>query len=712
MRTTLVDDQGNPRYTNRLIHESSPYLVQHAHNPVDWYPWGDEAFQRARDEDKPVFLSIGYSTCHWCHVMEAESFDSEEIAAILNAHFIAIKLDREQRPDIDDIYMTGVQMLTGQGGWPMSNFLTPVGKPFYAGTYYPPANFKSLLEQIASLWQERRAEVDQQAEQIAEGINRFVSARADSISIDSQLYQQAFDEILARFDGLNGGFGGAPKFPNEAMLSLLLDASQRTSGYAVDEALTLTLDKMYQGGIHDQVGGGFHRYTVDAIWLVPHFEKMLYNQAQLLRIYGTASRVLRQPEWSRVAVMLVDYLFRDMTDDRGTFYSATDADSEGQEGFFFLWTIDELDGLLSANDVEMVRQVYQVTEAGNFEGRNILHPGRSMVQIANELGMEASVFLARLDRIRSRLYLAREQREHPLRDEKIITGWNGMMITALASAGVELAIPAWVEAAERAANALWDSVYDDGLWRISMAGERSVRANLEDYACLAEALLALYGATGAAIFRERAGQLVAEMIELFWDAGNGGFFLSRPKDEGPMISRPKSPMDGATPSANSTALHVLVGWWRATGDVDTEQKIVSMINAFSGLISATPSAFPAMMVAIADYRQGQCGVIQFAGGGAVRVVMSRHDTVIELHIYLADGWHVNSNRPTDQELVPTRVEVISGDDDSNVTYPLAEDIWSDNVVIVVDGDPRQLALTLQPCNGSMCLGPETLSFYT
>ena len=450
MRTTHLDEDGQPKYTNRLVDEASPYLLQHAHNPVDWYPWGAEAFERAKQEDKPVFLSIGYSTCHWCHVMEGESFDDEQIAALLNEHFISIKLDREQRPDLDDIYMTGVQMLTGQGGWPMSNFLTPEGAPFFAGTYFPPDHFRGLLEQIVGVWRDRREEVDKQAREVAQNIARFTAARAETRQLPDDLIEVTTNEILGRLDEVNGGFGGAPKFPNEVMLSVLVDAVERSGSAEAHRALSLTLDKMGQGGIFDHVAGGFHRYTVDAIWLVPHFEKMLYNQAQLLRVYARAARLTGSAAWRRVAEQTVQYVLRDMRDGDGRFFSATDADSEGEEGRFFVWTREQLEAALGAEDAAFVCALYQVTDAGNFEGANILNLSAPLPESDYE----------RVDRIHHTLYDVREQREHPLRDEKVITGWNAMMITSLASAGQDLREPAWVEAAARAADALWASALD------------------------------------------------------------------------------------------------------------------------------------------------------------------------------------------------------------------------------------------------------------
>lgn len=702
MRTSLVDENGNPRYTNRLAKAASPYLVQHAHNPVDWYPWGSEAFERAKAEDKPVFLSVGYSTCHWCHVMEAESFDNEAIATYLNQHFISIKLDREERPDLDEVYMTGVQMLTGQGGWPMSNFLTPEGAPFFAGTYFPPEDFRSLLEQVVQVWKDRREEVEMQANEIAANIARFTSARAESKSLGDRLVATTAAEVLGRLDETNGGFGGAPKFPNESMLSVILDDLERSGSADSRHALDLTLDRMFQGGIFDQIAGGFHRYTVDAIWLVPHFEKMLYNQAQLLRIFARAARLRGDAEWRRAASMTAAYVLRDMANSDGLFYSATDADSEGEEGRFFIWTPGTIDAALSEEDAALARRVYCVTEAGNFEGASILHTGRRLADLAAAEGQDLEEFLKRLDSVNGELYRARELREHPARDEKIITAWNGMMITALASAGQDLEERDWIEAAQRCADALWShSATDTGLWRINMNGQLSTPGNLEDFAFFAESLMVLYAVTGAPRYLVRGERLVEQMIEQFWDEEHGGFFLANATDDGPMITRPKSPMDGATASANSAALHALVWLWRATGKVWIEERITGFISAFAGLIASSPPAFSYMALAIENFSAGQTGSVQFAGGGNIRAVLSGQ----RLTLHIADGWHINADSVDDDSLIPTRV-VAEG---ARVDYPAAEESeWFGEVGIDITGDADTVAVTLQPCSGELCLAPETL----
>jgi uncharacterized protein YyaL (SSP411 family) len=687
-------------FTNRLIDEASPYLRQHAHNPVDWYPWGREAFEKAESEDKPVFLSIGYSTCHWCHVMERESFDDEQIAEYLNENFVSIKLDREQRPDLDDIYMTGVQMLTGQGGWPMSNFLTPFGKPFFAGTYFPPSNFFTLLQQIVGAWRERRDEVNKQADEVSHNIGLFTGARAEAVAIGEGLARRATKELLGRFDAANGGFGGAPKFPNEPMLMAMLEDWQRNRQEDTRDALLFTLDKMYQGGIYDQVAGGFHRYTVDDVWLVPHFEKMLYNQAQLARVYARAASLFGRADYRRIARETIEYVLRDMRSPAGTFYSATDADSEGEEGLFFVWTIAELTELLGEEDTELISQTYGVTTEGNFEGRNILHLAGPLDE-----GLVDEITL-----LRQKLYQAREKRIHPLRDEKVIASWNGMMITTLALVGLDLGEPSYIGAAEWAADTILDRMWDSAagkLWRIDFEGETSIVANLEDYAYVSESLLTLYAVSGAERWRDAGLAIVGRMREQFADAIDGGFFLSLDEDDGPMITRPKSPMDGAMPSANSVALHALSIAAEATGEQDYRSDINAAISAFGGLLDKSPSAFSYMVCGIERHLAGSYEKARFAGDGNVRVVYEQLDEGCRLRLRMAPGWHINGPVVDDPSLVPSAVEAGS----AHVKWPAAEGkVYEGEVEIDISGDVNELSLSIQPCSGELCLAPQTLLF--
>ncbi|MCX8049853.1 MAG: thioredoxin domain-containing protein, partial [Methylohalobius sp.] len=413
-RTRHLNPDGSPRYLNRLLLEPSPYLLQHAHNPVDWHPWGAEAFAKAQLEDKPIFLSSGYSTCHWCHVMEEECFEDEEIAALLNRYFVAVKLDREQRPDVDSLYMHAVQLLTGHGGWPLSVFLTPDGKPFFGGTYFPPESFKQLLLQITDAWAKRRAEIEAQADRVMEAIVS-IHATGQGGAMDTKQIQNAIAEILSQFDPRHGGFGTAPKFPNEPWLCLLIDELWRSYDSNVHEVVTKTLTSMALGGIYDQIGGGFHRYSVDSAWQVPHFEKMLYNQAQLSRIYAQAHLLTGDRFFARVAQQTFDYVLRELTAPEGGFYAATDADSEGEEGRFFLWTPAQIKAVLPDEEAELAILAFGVTERGNFEGRNVLHLLAPPSELASRQQMGEEELLRRLDGICQKLYAERVRRIPPLR---------------------------------------------------------------------------------------------------------------------------------------------------------------------------------------------------------------------------------------------------------------------------------------------------------
>jgi len=524
-RTEHLDADGEPIYTNRLILEDSPYLIQHAHNPVDWYPWGAEAFALAKRENKPIFLSIGYSTCHWCHVMERESFEDPVIASLLNQHFIAIKVDRERRPDIDKTYMQAVTMISGSGGWPMSSFLTPDGSPFHGGTYFPPRVFGDLLQRVRHAWLNQQTQLVELSSKVADALAKQNNRQATAEKISTSAVSNAVNQALYRFDELQGGFGQAPKFPQEPLLFLLLSESERRNDTDALAALETTLDAMASGGIYDQIGGGFHRYATDNAWLVPHFEKMLYNQAHLGRVYLRAWRLTGNPFYQRIARQTLNYVLRDMTSADGAFYSATDADSEGEEGVFFLWTPAQVRQSLSPQDAELAIDIFGITENGNFEGNNILHLSATLEDLAEQQDISLEKLTTSIDRIRNQLYQTREKREHPLRDDKILTAWNGMMISTLAQAATILAEPVYLEAAERAARFLWEHNRQKSgdLYRVHLSGSSSITAQQQDYAYFAEGLLHLYDAGGEAIWLTRAQQITETMLMHFWDERTGGF---------------------------------------------------------------------------------------------------------------------------------------------------------------------------------------------
>ncbi|MCA9727342.1 MAG: thioredoxin domain-containing protein, partial [Candidatus Eisenbacteria bacterium] len=493
----------NPTGANRLIDETSPYLLQHAHNPVDWYPWGEPAFEKARAEDKPIFLSVGYAACHWCHVMEHESFEDPEIAALMNEHFVNVKVDREERPDVDDIYMAAVQMITGQGGWPMSVFLTPDLRPFYAGTYFPPDDrygrpgFPKILQAMAHAYRERRDEVDAGATQLVAGLARLTETPDASGEPDRDLLRAAAEELAGSFDAVNGGFGAAPKFPHATGLQLLLRVAGGEDRRPV-EMVTRSLDRMAAGGIYDHLGGGFHRYSVDARWLVPHFEKMLYDQALLVLAYVEGWQVTGNPEYARVVAETIGYVLRDLRDPAGGFYSSEDADSEGVEGKFYVWTLDEIRALLDEDEAALFLRAYDVDEVPNFEEGTILQRRLTAEQLiaGGYVATRATEIEAILARARAKLFAARSRRVRPGRDEKILTAWNGFMISALARAGRALDDADYREAATRAAEFVWTRVRVDGiLHRVHKDGRTRIPGYLEDYAAMTLAFVDLYEAT-------------------------------------------------------------------------------------------------------------------------------------------------------------------------------------------------------------------------
>jgi uncharacterized protein YyaL (SSP411 family)/aryl-alcohol dehydrogenase-like predicted oxidoreductase len=556
--------EGSARHVNRLIHSTSPYLLQHAHNPVDWYPWGEEALQRAREEDKPILLSIGYSACHWCHVMERESFEDPTIAALMNENFVCIKVDREERPDLDEIYMAATQAMNhGQGGWPMTVFLTPEREPFFAGTYFPPADrygrpgFPTVLTRLAELWRGQRDRLREQGREMAEHLLRGAGT-APGGSLGEDELRAALAQYERDFDEQHGGFGGAPKFPPAVPLMLLLRLHRRfAEGGALDMARK-TLDEMARGGMYDQLGGGFHRYSVDAHWLVPHFEKMLYDNALLARAYLEAHQATGDPFYARIATEVLDYVRREMTSPEGGFFSATDADSEGEEGRFFVWTPAQVEEALG--DPEAARRVcayYEITERGNWEGRSIPNVSRTGARVAASLGVSAAELEAEVSAARPRLYEARRRRVPPALDDKVLTSWNALMIGAFAEAYRVLGRPADLEAARRAARFVLDQLRtpQGRLLRTWRNGRAHLNAYLEDHAHLAEALIDLYEAGGDAGFLREAERLASAIMRLF-AAPEGGFF-STASDHEALIVRHREGNDGAIPSANAAAAMAL-----------------------------------------------------------------------------------------------------------------------------------------------------------
>ncbi|HPV84242.1 MAG TPA: thioredoxin domain-containing protein, partial [Nitrospira sp.] len=587
------------REPNRLIQQTSPYLLQHAYNPVDWYPWGPEALAQAAKLKRPILLSIGYSSCHWCHVMERESFENEAIARIMNQHFVCIKVDREERPDLDEIYMQATLALNrNQGGWPMTVFLTPDQKPFFAGTYFPPEDrwgrpgFPTLLKKIAEYWEKDHAGVLTQAATLTARLQDGSHAPSPTTVGEAEL-DMAVTQFAEDFDAKLGGFGGAPKFPPATGLSLLLHCYHRTKDPHTLTMVRTTLDAMAAGGIYDQIGGGFARYSTDERWLVPHFEKMLYDNALLARVYVEAFQVTGDQNYRRVACETLDYILKEMTSPEGGFYSATDADSEGVEGKFFVWTPEEIRAVLSnEEDVRRICAYYDVTPGGNWEHKNVLHTAKSVALVAKELGLTVEDLQATIDRVKPLLYAARAKRVPPGLDDKVITAWNGMMISAMAEAGRVFDMPRYRAAAERACEFLLTTLSktDGRLLRTYRAGTAHLDAYLEDYAYFAEGLIDTYEAGGNERYLSAAVRLAERILADFSDSQQGGFFTTATGHEA-LIMRSREGPDGATPSGNAVAAAALARLSYHFGREDFRQAAAAAVRAYGRQIARYPRAF-------------------------------------------------------------------------------------------------------------------------
>jgi len=595
------------KHTNALINETSPYLLQHAHNPVDWYPWSDATLSKARDQNKPILLSIGYSACHWCHVMEHESFENEAIAKLMNENFVNIKVDREERPDLDQIYMNAVQMMTGHGGWPMTMFLTPAGVPFYGGTYFPPDDrhnmpgFPRVLMSVAEAYRSQQEQVVHTATTMLGELRRVDIAEPSREILTTELLDSAYRRIAANYDPQNGGFGGAPKFPPSMTLEFFLHVHHRTGSGDALEIVQNTCRKMAAGGIYDQLGGGFHRYSVDGYWLVPHFEKMLYDNALLSRLYLHLYQLTKDEDVRRIAEETLDYVVREMTDSTGGFYSTQDADSEGHEGKFFVWSRKQVIDALGKEDGELFSDYFNVTENGNFEGRNILH----VTSTFDEIAARKQVSLERLQKVietgRQKLFHIREQRIHPGRDEKILTAWNGLMLSSFAEASGILDRADYRDVAEANAEFLLSRLQQNGLLlRTYKDGEAKLNAYLEDYACLIDGLISLFEASGELGWLEAAIQLTQTMIEQFWDDESGGFFFTGKSHE-QLIIRSKDFLDNATPSGNSVALFALLRLSLLTGNEDYRLRSTAVLRLLANQMRRYPSAFGFAMCGLDFY---------------------------------------------------------------------------------------------------------------
>ncbi len=757
---------GGPEF-NRLIHEKSPYLLQHARNPVDWYPWGEEAFRKAERENKPVFLSIGYSTCHWCHVMERESFEEGEVADIMNRYYVSIKIDREERPDLDEIYMNATQLITGRGGWPNSLWLLPDGRPWYAGTYFPPEDsmgrpgFKTILVRLAEFWRARREEVEAQGNQLAEVMRRISSGQHVEATGEPthNLVKQAIAELRSSFDERLGGFGDAPKFPPHGSLSLILYEYRRTHDASLLKMVTRTLDAMARGGIHDHIGGGFHRYSTDARWLLPHFEKMLYDNAQLCRAYVDAYLITKEEQYRRVAVDIYEWVLREMTDERGGFYSALDADSEGEEGKFYVWSRDEIAQIRGEDEGGLFCRVYNIEKEGNFrdeatgemKGANILHLTKPLNEVAKDEGISLEELGSRLAGDRQELLKRRSKRIWPHLDDKVLASWNGLMIGGFAYGGRHLNEPRYTAAAEKAADFILTVMRKDGkLLRTYRDGEAKLNAYLDDYAFLADGLLELYETTGNKRRLDEARALMETLLEGYRDEADGGFFFTA-EDHEQLLARSKDPYDKAIPSGNGIAAQVLIRLNRLTGEKRYLEAARASFDSFLGLMQRAPRGAESLILALAMYfdeaSSGKQEVKSTAANPDARTrkrpvtaeaflsrlkVAPNQTFQAAVRLTIDDGWHINSNRPLQDYLIPTSISF--GDNSAvaagEVVYPQGREarfgfspeplsvyereVWVTVPMTVAEvapegAAPLDLAVRVQACDDRNCLAPETLT---
>ncbi|MEX2670540.1 MAG: DUF255 domain-containing protein [Phycisphaeraceae bacterium] len=751
------------RKPNRLIESTSPYLLQHAYNPVDWHEWNADTLAEAKRHDKPIFLSVGYSTCHWCHVMEHESFERDDVAALLNDLFIPIKVDREERPDIDEQYMLATQLSTRRGGWPNSVVLTPDGRPWFAGTYFPRPQFMQMLIQLGQAWRERRDEVEQQADRFAQAIREAGAAShattAQPLSLAA--LHRGVSYFESAYDERNGGFGGAPKFPPHGALAMLLQQQRMQPDDKRLAIINHTLDAIERGGIHDHVGGGFHRYATDSRWFLPHFEKMLYDNAQLMQAYTQAFTITNEPRYRQVVARVFAWLKREMIDQQSGIYSALDADSEGEEGKYYVWTIAELADVLGPDDAEIFAAVYGTTEQGNYmdeatrerTGANVLYLPESIEAAAQTLNVDATELNDRLTAMREKLLHRREQRIRPHLDDKVLSGWNGLMFGALAQAGRTFNEPAYIEAAKAAADFVLGHMRTDGrLHRSWRNGKTTGVGYLDDYAYVASGLLDIYKANEDPHYLQAARALIVTMIEDFHDPAAGGFYFTSGSHESLLLRAKELGGGGNMPSGNGVAASAMIRLAINTGEKRYAELAADTLNAFAGMMWSNPHGSESLLVALGEYvqaaehhqlpplvqeLQSDADVALRRGPLRVEAYLS-HDTVTpgqQLHaairLTLDDGLHVYANptgssglTPTEITIEPPRVATLS-----NVAYPEPQQltdpilnepmhVYQGSVTIlaslhVVDDAPQgdadiRLNVKCQACDDQACLEPELI----
>lgn len=717
-RTQHLDKQGRAKFVNHLILESSPYLLQHAHNSVNWYGFSDEAFDKAKLENKPIFISIGYATCHWCHVMEEESFDDIEVAKFLNKYFISIKVDREIRPDVDATYMNVSQLINGSGGWPLNAVILPDGKAFFAGTYFTKPQLLDILSQIQTLWKNEKNSIINQANQIDNILNK-VEAKMQS-DIDKSIIPKAIQSLLSNFDEMEGGFGEAPKFPHESMLLLLIDEQKRNPNDEQLNAITTTLDIMASGGFYDTVGGGFHRYSTDNTWLIPHFEKMLYNQAQLSLVYTRAYQLTRKPLYRRIAQQTLNYVLKEMQDKNGGFFSATDADSEGEEGTFFVWSINEIKRVLNKDEFKRFNQWFDLSSHTDFEGDHVIR-----FKDINDVNVAD---YKQIDALLIKLYNVRIKREPPLTDNKILLSWNALMIPSLLEAGEVFSKEKYTDAGLALANYLELFNKNNQLYRVSINSKLETNALFEDYAYLANAYLSVFDQTHEKIWLNRTVQLVNIMNDKFWDKEQFGYNMTNNNKY--LNARYKESYDGAIPSTNGIAYQVLVKLNNRTVEPSFIQRAGQLLAAFSTDINQDPYSYSSFILGFNNATFTEVSNIQYAYQGRIRVqTQTLKNNEIAINLDLNPLWHVNSNQPLQDSLIATKVNNIDVEHwtITKASYPKGKlaklgfskdkiSIYKDQVSIKLSLSQRSkdyvnpsLSLTLQACSDKVCLPPTTLT---
>ncbi len=754
-----------PHKANRLIHEKSPYLLQHAYNPVDWYPWGEEAFAKAKREDKPIFLSIGYSTCYWCHVMEKESFEDAKVAKLLNDNFVAIKVDREERPDIDEQYMLATQLITGGGGWPNTVWLTPDGKPWMAGTYFPKPQLISALTQLAGVWKNRRAEANQQADALAKAIADAGNAPSlANVELTPQLVEHAAAQLASRFDPQYGGFGGAPKFPPHGTLQLLIRQYHDSGDKALLTPITKTLDAMWLGGMHDHIGGGFHRYSTDARWLVPHFEKMLYDNAQLMRNYTDGYLITKQERYRDAVADIFRWVQREMTSPEGAFYSALDSGEVGKEGAIYVWRLDQIEDVLGKDDAALFAKIYNIEKSGNFveqrtgerTGANIPHLVEPIEAIAQQRHEDPAAFATRLAQMRDKLLTRRLTWPQPRKDDKVLTGWNGLMIGSLAYAGRQLNEPRYTAAAKRAADFILHTMLRDGtLLRSYRDGEAKLPGYLDDYAYFAQGLIELHRATGEKRWLEEADHFAAKLVDDFQDKQNGGFYFTTKAHEDLLLRSKSLGGGGNLPDANGVAAEVLLDLAQFLDRPIYLDAAKHTLTTMAGLMQQSPFSTEHLLLATAELLRRpapsamlastertekstatDADAAQRIGPVTIRAYASRlnmrpgETLQVAVALDIDERWHLYAPNPGVAFVVPTSVSFqksaaldagkVAATEPHRATDAILKQmlnlytgrVWfRASVNARPDAPPGATTLTLevktQPCDDSRCLQPQT-----